>query len=305
MKSGIEYFPLDVTLDEKFELIEAEYGLTGFGVVVKLLQRIYGGQGYYIEWTNEVALLFAKRIGLREGGSVVSEIVEASVKRGIFDRTLYEKYRILTSKGIQKRYFEAVSRRKSVSVKRAYLLVGATDFPKNANIFDKNVIIFDENVNIPEQSKVKERKVKESKGEESRVNAPAHTREATPPPPPQEEEPKGEVSYQGEPTPFTRFIERWGIKTRSLSNYSAGKVGGIDWDAISDEVQKSSYLQQQKALSFYIDHANDILDGKYFDFERPQMLKRPRGDTAGADNNRRVYEQVLESIRKRGGGNAE
>lgn len=142
-------------------------------------------------------------------------------------------------------------------------------------------------------------------GEERRENAPAHTREATPPPPPQEDEPKGETSYQGEPTPFTRFIERWGIKTRSLSNYSAGKVGGIDWDAISDEVQKSSYLQQQKALSFYIDHANDILDGKYFDYERPQMLKRPRSDTAGADNNRRVYEQVLENIRKRGGGNAE
>lgn len=110
---------------------------------------------------------------------------------------------------------------------------------------------------------------------------------------------------EGVETPFARFVKRWGIKTRSLSNYSAGKVGGIDWDAISDEVQKSSYLQQQKALSFYIDHANDILDGKYFDFERPQMLKRSRGDTAGADNNRRVYEQVLESIRKRGGGNAE
>ena len=62
MKSGIDYFPLDVALDEKFELIEAEFGLTGFGVVVKLLQKIYGGQGYYAEWTKEVALLFAKKL---------------------------------------------------------------------------------------------------------------------------------------------------------------------------------------------------------------------------------------------------
>ena len=37
LKNGIEYFPLEVYLDEKFELIEAEFGLTGFGVVVKLL----------------------------------------------------------------------------------------------------------------------------------------------------------------------------------------------------------------------------------------------------------------------------
>lgn len=36
MKSGIDYFPLDVSLDDKFELIEAEFGLTGFAVVVKL-----------------------------------------------------------------------------------------------------------------------------------------------------------------------------------------------------------------------------------------------------------------------------
>ena len=38
MKDGIPYFPLDCELDSKFELIEAEFGLQGFAVVVKLLQ---------------------------------------------------------------------------------------------------------------------------------------------------------------------------------------------------------------------------------------------------------------------------
>lgn len=56
IKSGLDFFPLDVCLDKKFELIEAEYGLTGFGVIVHLLQEIYGKEGYYIEWTEEVAL---------------------------------------------------------------------------------------------------------------------------------------------------------------------------------------------------------------------------------------------------------
>ena len=60
MKDGIPYFPLDCELDSKFELIEAEFGLQGFAVVVKLLQRIYGGEGYYCEWTEDVALLFGK-----------------------------------------------------------------------------------------------------------------------------------------------------------------------------------------------------------------------------------------------------
>lgn len=267
MKGGIDYFPLDVTLDEKFELIEAEYGLTGFGVVVKLLQRIYGGQGYYIEWTNEVALLFAKRIGLREGGSAVSEIVEASVKRGIFDKTLYEKYRILTSKGIQKRYFEAVSRRKSVSVKRAYLLVNATDFPKGANIFDKNVIIFDENVNISEQSKVKERKVKESKGEERRENAPAHTREATPPPPPSKEEQPDDMEDIPVNAGLRDFLARH--KNITVDNCSPASLSQIDYELLEDAFSESTYLSAEPHdLSWIAKKYAYITSGGYRDSTR-------------------------------------
>ena len=152
MKRGIEYFPLDVVLDDKFELIEAEYGLMGFGVVVKLLQKIYGGQGYYIEWNDEVALLFARKNGV--GGNVVSEIVSASMKRGIFDKTLYDRYSVLTSAGIQRRYLEAVSRRKNVELDKRYLLLDISEIGDNVNISAENVY-------ISKQSKVKESKVKE------------------------------------------------------------------------------------------------------------------------------------------------
>ena len=242
MKSGIDYFPLDVALDEKFELIEAEFGLTGFGVVVKLLQKIYGGQGYYVEWTNEVALLFAKRVGL--SGGVVSEIVEASVKRGIFDKTLYDKYHILTSKGIQKRYFEAVGRRKSVEVEGAYLLVNAADFSKNASITVKNVDIFPKNADISQQSKVEESRVEKSRGKESRVEKNAR-----------------------EQTPYARFLDRWGISDKNLSNYNAGKVSGIDWDKMSEEVERSKFLQDAvtRGITFFINQSGRIMDGEFRD----------------------------------------
>lgn len=240
MKSGIDYFPLDVALDEKFELIEAEFGLTGFGVVVKLLQKIYGGQGYYVEWTNEVALLFAKRVGL--GGGVVSEIVEASVKRGIFDKTLYDKYHILTSKGIQKRYFEAVGRRKSVEVEGVYLLVNAADFSKNASIAVKNVDIFPRNADISQRSKVEESSVEKSRGKESRVEKNAR-----------------------EQTPYARFLDRWGISDKNLSNYNAGKVSGIDWDKMSEEVEHSKFLQNAvtRGITFFINQSGRIMDGEF------------------------------------------
>lgn len=163
--SGVPYFPLDVTLNSKMKLIEAEFGLTGFGVVVKLFQMIYGGRGYYVEWTYEVALLFAKDNGL--GGSVVSEIVRASIARGIFDERLYDEYGILTSRGIQERYFKAVSRRRSVELKSSYLLVDCTLFLKNVDIIEENVDTNAKNVDISEQSKEEESKEEERKEKKS------------------------------------------------------------------------------------------------------------------------------------------
>ena len=162
-KSGIDYFPLDVTLNAKFELIEAEFGLTGFGVVVHLLQEIYGKAGYYIEWTEEVALLFARKVGL--GGSVVSEIIEASIRRGMFDKEKYDKYHVLTSKGIQERYFEAVSRRKTLEVDYNILLVDVAQILPNVYISSKNVNIFSKNADIERQSKVEKSRVEKSKEE--------------------------------------------------------------------------------------------------------------------------------------------
>lgn len=131
LKDGVDYFPLNVSMDEKFDLIEAEFGLTGFAVIVKLYQRVYS-RGYYCEWTEEVALLFSRGVWL--GGNVVSEIVSAAIKRGIFDKNMFDKYQILTSKGIQERYFEAVGRRKCVNVNKAYLLIDIAKILPIANI---------------------------------------------------------------------------------------------------------------------------------------------------------------------------
>lgn len=160
IKNGLDYFPLDVNLDDKIALIEAEFGLTGFAVIVKLFQKIYGERGYYCEWTNEVALLFGHKNGL--GGTAVSEIVSASIRRGIFDKNLFDKYSVLTSTGIQKRYFEAVNRRKQIEVNKQYLLIDVTLFLDNVNINQVNVNINSENDNNNSQRKVKESKEKKS-----------------------------------------------------------------------------------------------------------------------------------------------
>ena len=164
MKSGLEFFPLNVHLDDKMELIEAEFGIHGFAVIVKLYQKIYA-IGYYCEWTTEVALLFSKKIGL--GGNAVSEIVRAAIKRGIFDQRLYDCYHILTSKEIQENYFEATVRRKRVDVKEEYLLYSAARNLKNVYISGGNVDMNAKNERISEQSRVEESRREERRGEEA------------------------------------------------------------------------------------------------------------------------------------------
>lgn len=250
MKNGIEYFPLEVYLDEKFELIEAEFGLTGFGVVVKLLQKIYGGQGYYIEWTNEVALLFAKRIGL--GGSAVSEIVTAAIRRGIFDKTLYEKYGILTSSGIQKRYFEIVSRRKNVEVKKEYLLFCDDKFFKNVNILTENVNTNAKNADIFEQSK----------GKESKVN---------------NNPPIARAREEEFRTAFDAFVEEFDI----LVDTCDSRVGDLDYVKLRDIYSRSSkclngkYGKWMRTLSWVAKNYAKIINGNYVD----DMQKRKNDET--------------------------
>lgn len=163
-KSKLDWFKLDCQLDDKFELIESEFGLKGFAIVIKLYQKIYGGEGYYCEWNDDVVLLFAKKNGL--GGNIVSEIVDKCIQRGIFSGEMYEKYGILTSHGIQRRYYESTERRKFSKIRDEYLLLKCTPKTGNADISSENVNIFQKNDNIPTTEK---RRVEKKREEKSRV----------------------------------------------------------------------------------------------------------------------------------------
>lgn len=144
-KDGIDGFFLNCQLDEKFELIEAEFGLKGFAILIKLFQRIYGEHGYYCEYNSDISLLLAAKwnIASSSGGAgnshrqlpvaensstggchnLIDHVVSASIRRGIFDKTMFEKYGILTSFGIQRRYKTATRKRVDVVWKEEYLLL--------------------------------------------------------------------------------------------------------------------------------------------------------------------------------------
>lgn len=172
-KEGLEYFPLDVDIDQddKVALIEAQHGATGFAVVIKLLMKIYKNS-YFYEWTEKEQLLFSKRINVDINS--INVIINDCVKWGLFDNDMLKKHNILTSRGIQRRYLKASERRQRVEIEEKYLLLDDEEVNvyKNlviVNINDCSTVVND---NINPQSKVKESKVKNSRVEESRKEDP-------------------------------------------------------------------------------------------------------------------------------------
>lgn len=162
-KVGLDYFELDCQMEEKVRLIQAEFGLKGFAVVVKLYQKIYGEFGYYCEWSEDSLLLFMSENGVpSDSKKLIQEIVSACIRRNIFSEKLFNKFGILTSYGVQKRYMNATSRREKVSMKKEYLLLEYGKINRNVDITEDSVNIIRENVNIISQSRVEESRVEKS-----------------------------------------------------------------------------------------------------------------------------------------------
>jgi len=120
LKNGVDYFPLDVICDDKFELIEAEHGISGFGILIKLYQKIYANN-YYIIFDKKALLVFSNRINVDI--NLINAVINSCIEWDIFNKRLHKEYNILTSTGIQKRFFEIVKRRKVVEVCQDFLLI--------------------------------------------------------------------------------------------------------------------------------------------------------------------------------------
>ena len=162
MKQGLDYFPLDVNHDDKMKMIEAKYEVAGFGIVIKMWQIIYDN-GYFIKWTERELLLYKNRINADI--NLINDVINECLKWDIFNKEMFDKYKILTSSGIQKRYVEAIKRRKEITIEESYWLIDVPDISGVAVFYSSlevNVDINSINDDISTQSKVKESKVKKT-----------------------------------------------------------------------------------------------------------------------------------------------
>lgn len=158
-KKGLDYFPLDVDFlsDLKVRRIIKACGKEAVHILVALLANIYRDEGYYVLWDDDLAFLVADEVGTKEG--TVEELVRKAVQVKFFDKDIFDKYSVLTSKGIQNRYILATKERKKVELEFKYLLTNEVN-RSNISINGGNNSV---NQGNNQQSKVKESKEKEIK----------------------------------------------------------------------------------------------------------------------------------------------
>ena len=248
-KVGLDYFELDCYMDEKVRLVQAEYGLKGFAVFVKLLQEIYGGYGYYCEWTQDRELLFASENGLNGGSQqLLGDIVEACIRRNIFSERLFKEYGILTSSGVQKQYLKATVKREVVELKKEYLLISV---PVNR----KNVVINSISSGIND--------ISDTGNAQSRVE-------------------KSKVYPPISPNGFNCFWEIYPKKVRILKAEEAYRQVLFDASYVDEEDLKDAagnYAESVRILDtqerYILNPENFLLRGAYTDY-LPGNYKKPQ-----------------------------
>ncbi len=158
-KTNIDYFPLYCCYDERIALAEAEQGIEAFYIYIKLLMRIYGGKGYYLEWAKKNEILFANENHLDI--DKVHSVIETLIEYGFFAEDIFRSYGILTSREIQEHYFYAVSRRKLDDLDHRILLVNVAE--TKVNVAETPTKATETPVQPTLSTQIKENKIKENK----------------------------------------------------------------------------------------------------------------------------------------------
>lgn len=138
LKLGIDYFPMDTDMDQddKIQMIEAKYPEKGFEIITKLFMKIYK-EGYFYKWGEKEQLLFTNKIP-NVDTEYINAVINDAVKWDLFNKDLFDQFNILTSNGIQKRFLEAIKRRKEVEIISDYW-INVNDNGINDNIILKKV----------------------------------------------------------------------------------------------------------------------------------------------------------------------
>lgn len=112
IKEGMDYFPhdTDAVNDEKIEVLRTLYGNDGYAFYFILLERIYRTPDFELDISDtETMQILSRKISVTM--EKFEQMLQTALKWSCFDKELYQKKKVLTSKGIKKRASVVVEKR--------------------------------------------------------------------------------------------------------------------------------------------------------------------------------------------------
>lgn len=102
-QEGNLFFRLDVDFfsDRKVKILKARYGADGITLYLYLLCEIYK-TGYYLKIDRDFEYIVSDDLNMES--NKVKQVLNFLLERSLFDNTLFQSDKILTSAGIQRRY---------------------------------------------------------------------------------------------------------------------------------------------------------------------------------------------------------
>jgi hypothetical protein len=135
-------------------------------IAAKLLCKVFKA-GYFIKWDDDAALLFSKGAGVNITHSLANDVVKELIKRDFFHKGLFERFAVLTSNGIQKRYIRICTdaKRKDWKIEKKY---DVTEFTPE----ETKLTRVETTKTLPEKQESKEKESKENRKYSSGADAP-------------------------------------------------------------------------------------------------------------------------------------
>ena len=127
-KDGVDYWNIDTDIFEnkKVRLIRGEFGVKGVYIYLLILNEIYRTSGYYKRWDNDDCLLMSDSSGVAGECSprLIAEVVQGLVRRSLFDRGVLDRFGVLTSAEVQRRFLRIVGNsRDNIPIAQEYFLL--------------------------------------------------------------------------------------------------------------------------------------------------------------------------------------
>ena len=260
-KQGLEYFSLDVRLfsDIKIRKLIKYHKAQAVSVYLILLCRIYE-KGYYIVYDKDLPFIISEDCGLEE--DTVIDIIRYCIDVELFDKTVFERDKVLTSHGIQERYIQACAKTKrKLSGCLPYLLL---DLCPGSVVSDKRDISFEETLFNSEETELNTAEITENaekstqrKEKESKEDIDSSLRSESSSSPCPTTDNDGEINFSGVMAFFNAMMEKHHAVIATITDMTKKRRDSVAARIRSYGIESLKKVIVNAATSDFLNGEND------------------------------------------------